>query len=189
MTCRSALWWLPNALAAVSVALATGSAWAAPPPDEDALFGADEAAPAKSATPTTTEPSAADLGEPGLQGKENTALLTRDRLQIGAFLYLRNGASLGDGGSLKTDWRLSQNTLFDTYLDGRINDQVRAYIRPRILYNPLADVPPTGLLAATGAAGANRVVMMLARMFSSRNKVYSNMLTTTSNGCCNQKYQ
>lgn len=134
-------------------------------PNEDELFGGDEAKPAGAATPTTAEPTAADLGEPELKGQENTALLTRDRLQIGGFFYLRNGANLGEGASLKHELTFSQVTLFDTYLDGRINDQLRAYVRPRVVYNPTNDVPPTGLLALTGATAQPEFKFLITQMW------------------------
>ena len=149
--------------------LATSPVWAVAP-DEDALFGGDDAKPAGAATPTaaelkSAEPTGADLGEPGLKGQENTALLTRDRLQIGGFFYMRNFAGLGDGGSVKRDLTLGQATLFDTYLDGRINDQLRAYVRPRVLYNPTNDVPPTGLFALTGATAQPEFKFLITQMW------------------------
>lgn len=136
----------------------------ADPPDEksreDALFGEDEhpelqKEPLKQSPDQRKLPAGAtptedveDLDSRGLGGgaKENTELLTRDRLQIGGFFYARNSLNYGQGAAIG-DVSLGQTTLFDTYFDGRVNDRVRAFARARVIYNPMADVASTSPFA------------------------------------------
>lgn len=73
------------------------------------------------------------------EAKENTELLSRDRTQIGGLFYNRTGVSYSAGQKVG-DLGLSNNTLFDLYLDSRLNERVRAYVRGRVIYSPLADV-------------------------------------------------
>lgn len=73
------------------------------------------------------------------EAKENTELLSRDRTQIGGLFYNRTGLSYAAGQKVG-DLELTNNTLFDLYLDSRLNERVRAYVRGRVTYNPLADV-------------------------------------------------
>jgi len=131
-------------------------AWAGEPAKddksrEDAMFGDDE--PAAKPTPAvpaaSAEPEAADLGDERMIGAavENTELLEKDRTQIGGFFYTRGGAGYSEGIKI-SDLSLSNSTLMDTYIDSRPNDRLRAFVRGRVFYNPLADMPTvTGNLA------------------------------------------
>lgn len=98
------------------------------------------AATASGATGGDAEPEGSELGDARMTGaaRENTELLTRDRTQIGGFFYLRTMGSLAQDQRL-SDAALGNSTLFDTYLDSRVNDRVRAYARGRLTYNPLAN--------------------------------------------------
>ncbi len=123
------------------------------------MFGDDDGTPAppagtkagKDAQGANAEPSADELGDDRIHGAavENTELLHRDRLQIGGFFYARNGMSYGQGDSIG-HVGLSQSTLFDAYFDGHLNERVRSFVRARLIYNPLADVPSSSPLAAFG---------------------------------------
>lgn len=124
--------------------------------NEDDMFSeSEEAEPpapvklAAGATPSgakaaEAEPEGSDLGDARMTGaaKENTELLTRDRTQIGGFFYLRTMGSLAEDQKF-SDATLGNSTLFDTYLDSRVNDRVRAYARGRLTYNPLANAGGT----------------------------------------------
>ena len=153
------------AAALTALALLDGSfAWAeGDKRNEDEMFSEGEEAetPAKSAplsrSATATgaraseaEPEGSDLGDARMTGaaKENTELLTRDRTQIGGFFYLRTMGSLAESQKL-SDAALGNSTLFETYLDSRVNDRVRAYARGRLTYNPLANAGG----ASTGGGG------------------------------------
>ncbi len=125
---------------------------------EDAMFGDDTPPPAKDA-PKTAAPAkadsvndaaASDLGDERMTGAavENKELLEKDRTQIGGFFYTRAGAGFNEGTKI-SDLSLSNSTLMDTYIDSRPNDRLRAFVRGRISYNPLADVPST----TSGLAG------------------------------------
>ncbi len=131
--------------------------------EEDMFSEGEEvegAAPVKlasTATPSSgkgsdAEPEGSDLGDARMTGaaRENTDLLTRDRTQIGGFFYLRTAAMLAEGQKV-SDAALSNSTLFDTYLDSRVNDRVRAYARGRLTYNPLANAG--GTVAGGGQSG------------------------------------
>jgi hypothetical protein len=149
--------------AAAALVLLPGHAFADPPDEksrEDALFGEEEhpelnKEPLRQSPDQRKLPGAAtateeveDLDARGLGGaaKENTELLTRDRLQIGGFFYARNSLNYAQGAPIG-DTSLGQTTLFDTYFDGRINERVRAFARARVLYNPMADVASTSPFA------------------------------------------
>ena len=131
---------------------------------EDDMFSegeeSDGSLPAKlphASTPATAkgadgDPEGSDLGDVRMAGaaRENTELLTRDRTQIGGFFYLRTAGSLAEDQKF-SDATLGNSTLFDTYLDSRVNDRVRAYARGRLTYNPLANAG--GAAAGGGQSG------------------------------------
>ena len=124
--------------------------------DERALFGGEEAADETGAA-TPTAPGG-DLGDERMQGQaiENKDLLLRDRLQIGGMFYARQGVAkardVGFGAMT-----LAQSSLVDVYLDGRVNERVRAYVRGRLAWNPLADVA-AGAGSGFSAAGPGEEV-------------------------------
>ncbi len=120
---------------------------------EDALFGGDEAKPTEPATP---EPVATDLGDERMKGgdsKPNDELLYKDRSQLGGFLYLRSSAAYNQGTRF-SDITLGNSNMFDLFYDTRLNDRVRAFVRGRVLYNPLASATPTAGINAQSALGA-----------------------------------
>ncbi len=129
------------------------AAFAADPPTddrarEDAIFGGDEEEE-KPAGDTVKEAGAKDLGDERLttdEAKPNNELLYKDRSQLGGFLYLRTSASYNQGARA-SDIGLGNANLFDLFYDTRLNDRVRAFVRGRVLYNPLA--------AAAASAGVN----------------------------------
>lgn len=138
--CTRAAWMLIAGLVAAP-------AWAVEPEDarEDAIFGDDEAPKkaevAPSAKAGAAEPSAEELGDARMSGAavENKELLEKDRTQIGGFFYTRNGLGYSQGTKI-SDLSLSTSTLMDTYIDSRPSDRLRAFVRGRVSYNPLADV-------------------------------------------------
>lgn len=101
-------------------------------------------APTKKANSDASDHGNTELGDARLTGEmqEQTDLLTRDRLQIGGLFYTRNGATILEGLDA-SDTPLSSSTLVDLYLDGRVNDRVRAYVRGRMTYDPLLNQPVT----------------------------------------------
>jgi hypothetical protein len=114
--------------------------------DKTPKADAGEAVPDGTDAAAESEEDSGAYGDSRMSGdaKENTALLSLDRTQIGGFFYNRTGVSWATGQDVG-DLDLQNNTLFDAYFDTRVNDRVRAYVRGRVLYNPLADV-------ATGAS-------------------------------------
>lgn len=134
---------------------------------EDALFGGEEETPApgaktdakKDAKPDAKSDAKAestDYGDERMAGgeaKENTELLYKDRSQLGGFLYMRTSASYGQGQKF-SDISLGNSNLFDAYFDTRLNDRVRAFVRGRILYNPLASAAATSGVNSQSALGA-----------------------------------
>lgn len=176
-TWRNGGWERGLAVWIVASAAAAGPAWAAggepqagqkpaaaDQRSEEDMFSEGEeseaAAPVAvpgSATPSNAkgadaEPEGSDLGDARMTGtaRENTDLLTRDRTQIGGFFYLRTAGSLSEGQKF-SDATLGNSTLFDTYLDSRVNDRVRVYARGRLTYNPLANAG--GSAAGGGQSG------------------------------------
>jgi hypothetical protein len=130
------------------------TAGAAQPGQSPAAPGQRPAVAAPRPTTPTSEAEGGDLGDARLTGQavENTALLTRDRLQLGGFFYARNSVALAQGQAA-SDAALGNSTFFETYADGRINERVRVYARGRLVYNPLADAGGTGA-APWGLAAA-----------------------------------
>ncbi len=122
---------------------------------EDALFGGDEEKQAAKATePTTT--TTTDYGDERMAGgetKPNDDLLYKDRSQIGGFLYMRTSAAYNQG-SRASDISLGNSNLFDVFYDSRLNDRVRAFVRGRVIYNPLANATPTAGINSQSALGA-----------------------------------
>ncbi|MFH1531258.1 MAG: hypothetical protein ABIK09_11080 [Pseudomonadota bacterium] len=108
-------------------------------PAEDDLFGGGGPI-----VPDEAVRDEAIFGEesPG-EVKENRALLDDDRLQIGGMLYLRFMAQFNRDQSEDGDrWStLSNPNLLDVYLDGRPNDRIRAFVRGRLSYDPVAGYP------------------------------------------------
>lgn len=126
---------------------------------DDAIFGGDEAAPdSPDSSPGGSDKAtdaAADYGDERMSGgeaKENTELLYKDKSQLGGFLYLRGSASLNEDTKF-SDTTLGNANLFDAYFDSRLNDRVRAFVRGRVLYNPLA-ASASGGINSQSALGA-----------------------------------
>lgn len=121
------------------------------------------ATPGVAATPAPATEVTGDLGDSRASGQvtENTELL-RDHTQLGGLFYLRNGLQWNEDTDA-SDQRLTQSTLVDLYLDARVNDRVRAYLRGRTVYNPLADTaatsPMAGLLGAKASADEVSVLL------------------------------
>ncbi|MBM4371536.1 MAG: hypothetical protein FJ098_07775, partial [Deltaproteobacteria bacterium] len=112
-------------------------------PPEDDLFGGGD--------PVVPDEAARDeglLGEgSGDAPRENRGLLDGDRLQIGGMLYLRFLVRFDqDTSGGKDRWSTFSNpNLLDLYLDGRPNDRIRAYVRGRLAYDPVAGYPKSYL--------------------------------------------
>ena len=120
---------------------------------EDALFGGEEEKPAVA---TAADATASDYGDERMAGgeaKENTELLYKDRSQLGGFLYMRTSASYNQGAKF-SDIGLGNSNLFDAYFDTRLNDRVRAFVRGRVLYNPLASAAAATGVNSQSALGA-----------------------------------
>lgn len=97
-----------------------------------------------------------DYGDPRMQGRvvERRDLLDEDRLQIGGLFYMQNGFFL----TADTPWHQQSFThvnLTDMYIDVRANDRVRAFVRGRMLYSPVAgDATSAAFLGMSGRDGA-----------------------------------
>ena len=158
-------------LACAFLLCTASSAWAqsaGEPSRDDAIFGgADEApdkpeagekadaATSKDGAKDEGKDAAGDYGDERMSGgaaKENSELLYKDKSQLGGFLYLRGSASYGQGAKA-SDIALGNANLFDAYFDSRLNDRLRAFVRGRVLYNPLASAA-TGGVNAQSALGA-----------------------------------
>ncbi|MSP91408.1 MAG: hypothetical protein EXR79_06340 [Myxococcales bacterium] len=157
---------------ATATALALTSAVAGVAPataqahDENAMFGGDASPTPGAADPTPTNASGADLGDARMAGPatENQDLLVRDRLQIGGLFYARQAVGKQRDVAFSA-MTLAQSNLVDVYLDGRVNERVRAYLRGRLSWNPLADVPPAAGSAFGGAGPAEEVRVGLDQLW------------------------
>jgi hypothetical protein len=121
---------------------------------EDAIFGDEEEKPAPAKAKSGDEMT--DLGDERMKGgdaKPNDELLYKDRSQIGGFLYLRTSASYNQGSRF-SDTGLGNANLFDLYYDTRLNDRLRAFVRGRVLYNPLASAAQSAGVNSQSALGA-----------------------------------
>lgn len=106
---------------------------------EEALFGAEEEAPEEPRS-VNGEP----LEEPGLLDTFASALQeVDDRVQIGGQVFLRLHWTtspfiygITPEGEVGEDQNLSSPNLFDTYVDARLTDRLRAYARGRFRYDP-----------------------------------------------------
>jgi len=107
-------------------------------PDEAEMFGDGPIVPDEDARDD------AMFGENGTSEiKENRGLLDDDRLQIGGMLYLRFMAQFNQDESGEEDRysTLSNPNILDVYLDGRPNDRIRAFVKGRLTYDPVAGYP------------------------------------------------
>lgn len=145
-----------------SEAAAPSPAPTAPPddpgrPSEDDLFGGDEPAPGDAPVPpATTAPASRDdalLGGESTPGLSAGSLrrLEEDILAIGGQLYMRFNYAIQQGNDIE-DNTLSSPGLLDVYFDARPNDDVRAFARGRVSYDPTLDPdhPPFGGLVSAG---------------------------------------
>lgn len=96
---------------------------------EAEMFGGEKPKPAKSA-----EPAAEPGARPGPTDRLDAA---RDWLELGAELYFRFQYDIVDEGSPE-DFRLESPNLLHVYLDGRPNEELRAFARGRLIYDPTA---------------------------------------------------
>ncbi|MBM4352326.1 MAG: hypothetical protein FJ109_00800 [Deltaproteobacteria bacterium] len=72
------------------------------------------------------------------------ALLEEDKLQLGGMLYMRTQGQFYS--RFMDDPSLSMPNLLDVYLDGRPGERVRAFVRGRLKFDPVATAPLSGLL-------------------------------------------
>lgn len=141
--------------------------------EEDAMFGGggddeEEAGPADKTGAGQAAGDAKrheDFGDPRMAGEatEKTELLDKDRLDIGGLLYIRNGAFLQEETDIGAQ-PLSLNNLVDVYFDARVNDRVRAFIRGRMLHNPIASANASASLFGINS-GNDTVTMALDQLW------------------------
>lgn len=154
-------------------------------PDEDALFGGDDAAlsvpdagvsgapDASDATDASVPVEAPETAGPADDSRDAVQLSsptdaagferpgpTRDALKVGGTLNLFTQALWQEGRDF-TDASFSAPTLFDFYLDGRPTERVRGFVGVRLQYDPTR---PLSSGATAGALpGASSVGLLSAQ--------------------------
>lgn len=170
-------------LAACLVFAVPGAAPAQERPDEDALFGAPAAEPAKSPAEPAGRPSEDSLFAPAAsaepqptQGRPdegalfgggatqpapdaNKEIVPEDPLRIGGQLYLRAATSMSTEVP-PSKWTFSVPSLLDVYLDARPNERVRGYALGRLQYDPT--IPEAG---STPFATGEQLAVLLDQLW------------------------
>lgn len=139
-----------------------------PAPDKAAVAGKDAKKTGPQPTPTEPAPPSPkhdDFGDARMSraAGERTDLLNADKLQIGGLMYMRNSLSLAENTAIQSQ-TLSLNTLTDVYLDATPNDRVRAFVRGRLLYTPVAQSASSGALFGM-TSGSGPVSMVLNQLW------------------------
>lgn len=147
------------------------------------MFGGGDSSPAEDGADASGTPAPAaegegagvaantghdSMGDPRMAERvqEKTELLNKDRLDIGGLFYMRNGVFLVDIADGKRWWnqQLTMNNLVDVYFDARPNDRVRAFIRGRMLHNPVTTAGNTAAIFGI-STGNSPVTMVLDQLW------------------------